>query len=161
MGPDPFEVVEAYVRLRLEEDPHLWPTALFDEVAALGYGQSYVTFARKIRSRGLRPVCAACSGTRGRAVAIIDHPPGEECQWDWLELRDTPWGSGVFVMVGVLSRSGKFANTSPPQHVTLVPPCCKLLSSKFTSRSLNLFLSSSSSRRPAMRPVRCGGGRQQ
>ena len=78
VGPDPFEVVEAYVRLRLAEDPHLWATALFEEAKGLGYEQSYVTFARKVRERGLRPVCAACSGTRGRAVAIIDHPPGEE-----------------------------------------------------------------------------------
>ena len=107
-GPDPFEVVEAYVRLRLGEDPHLWATALFDEAKKLGYGQSYVTFARKIRERGLRPSCAACGGTRGRAVAIIDHPAGEECQWDWLELRDTPWGSPVSVLVGVLSHSGRF-----------------------------------------------------
>ena len=107
-GPDPFEMVEAYVRLRLAEDPHLWATALFDEAKSLGYEQSYVTFARKIRNRGLRPACGACSGTRGRAVAIIDHPAGEECQWDWLELRDTPWGSPVFVLVGVLSYSGRF-----------------------------------------------------
>lgn len=108
VGPDPFEVVEAYVRQRLADDPHLWATALFEEATRLGYPQSYVTFARKIRSRGLRPVCAACSGTRGGAVAIIDHPAGEECQWDWLELRDTPWGSRVFVLVGVLSHSGRF-----------------------------------------------------
>ena len=106
--PDPFDVVEAYVRQRLAEDPHLWATALFDEAKRLGYGQSYVTFARKIRSRRLRPSCSACGGTRGRTVAIIDHPAGEECQWDWLELRDTPWGSKVFVLVGVLSHSGRF-----------------------------------------------------
>ena len=54
-GPDPFEMVEAYVRQRLAEDPHLWATALFDEAKSLDYDQSYVTFARKIRSRGLRP----------------------------------------------------------------------------------------------------------
>ena len=78
--PDPFDLVEAYVGQRLAEDPHLWATALFEEATKLGYAQSYVTFARKIRSRGLRPACAACSGTRGRAVAIIDHPAGEECQ---------------------------------------------------------------------------------
>ena len=77
-------------------------------LAALGYEQSYVTFVRKIRDRRLRPSCGACAGTRGRAVAIIDHPAGEECQWDWLELRDTPWGSTVFVLVGVLSHSGRF-----------------------------------------------------
>ena len=39
---------------------------------------------------------------------MIDHPAGEECQWDWLELGDTPWGSKVFVLVGVLSHSGRF-----------------------------------------------------
>ena len=105
---DPFDEFAPYVGQRLAEDPHLWATALFDEAKALGYGQSYVTFARKIRDRELRPSCAACSGTRGRAVAIIDHPAGEECQWDWVQLGDTPWGSTVFVLVGVLSHSGKF-----------------------------------------------------
>ena len=114
--PDPFDGVEAYVRQRLAEDPHLWVTALFDEAKALGYGQSYVTFARKIRNRQLRPSCGACSGTRGQAVAVIDHPAGEECQWDWLELRDPPWGSRVSVLVGVLSHSGRFrAWVSPSQ----------------------------------------------
>ena len=39
---------------------------------------------------------------------VIDHPAGEECQWDWVELRDTPWGSTAFVLVGVLSHSGRF-----------------------------------------------------
>ena len=107
-GPDPFEMIEPYVRQRLAEDPHLWATALFDEAKKLGYGQSYVTFARKIRDRELRPSCGACGRTRGQPVAIIDHPAGEECQWDWVQLGDTPWGSTVFVLVGVLSHSGKF-----------------------------------------------------
>ena len=106
--PDPFDVVEAYVRQRLAEDPHLWATALFEEATKLGYPQSYVTFARKVRSRQLRPSCAACGGTRGQPTVVIDHPAGEECQSDWLELRDTPWGSKVFVLVGVLSHSGRF-----------------------------------------------------
>ena len=35
-GPDPFDVVEAYVRQRLADDPHLWATVLFDEATALG-----------------------------------------------------------------------------------------------------------------------------
>ncbi len=106
--PDPFDEFEAYVRQRLADDPHLWGTALFDEARALGYGQSYVTFVRKIRERGLRPSCGACGGTRGRAVAILDHPVGEECQWDWVHLGDMPWGTRVFVLVGVLSHSGRF-----------------------------------------------------
>ncbi|MDE0437650.1 MAG: hypothetical protein OXJ36_04545 [bacterium] len=107
-APDVFDGFEPYVRQRLVDDPHVWATVLFDEVRGLGYGQSYETFNRKIRNRGLRPACAACAGTRGRVVAIIDHPPGEECQWDWLELGDTPWGSRVSVLVGVLSHSGRF-----------------------------------------------------
>ena len=63
---------------------------------------------RKARNRGLRPSCGACAGTKGRATAIIDHPPGEERQWDWLELRDTPWRSQPFVLVGALSYSGRY-----------------------------------------------------
>ena len=105
---DPFDQFEAYVRQRLSDDPHVWGSALFDEVVALGFAQSYPTLVRKIRDRGLRPWCGACAGTRGGARAIIDHPPGEECQWDWVELRDTPWGSRAYVLVGVLSYSGRF-----------------------------------------------------
>jgi len=71
---DPFDEFEPYVRQRLADDPHLRATVLFEEAKKLGYGQSYVTFARKIRSRQLRPSCAACGGTRGQAVEIIDHP---------------------------------------------------------------------------------------
>ena len=77
---DPFDEFEPYVRQRLADDPHLWGTALFDEARALGYAQSCVTFVRKIRIRELRPLCGACGGARGGAVAIIDHPVGEECQ---------------------------------------------------------------------------------
>ena len=105
---DPFDQFEPYVRQRLSDDPHVWASALFDEVVALGYSQSYVTLVRKIRDRRLRPSCGACAGTRGRARAIIDHPPGEECQWDWLEFPDTPWQSKALVLVGVLSHSGRF-----------------------------------------------------
>jgi hypothetical protein len=38
----------------------------------------------------------------------IDHPPGEEIQWDWLELEETPWGQKAYVLVGALSHSGRF-----------------------------------------------------
>ena len=78
---DPFDLFEPYVGQRLADDPHLWVTALFDEVTGLGFGQSYPTFVRKIRNRRLRPSCGACARTRGQPVAIIDHPPAEECQW--------------------------------------------------------------------------------
>jgi hypothetical protein len=29
---------------------------------------------------------------KGRVTIEIEHPPGEEIQWDWLELPDAPWG---------------------------------------------------------------------
>ena len=104
-GADPFEEVEDYVRQRLADDAHVRATVLFAEVVALGYGQSYPTFVRRIRHRGLRGECPACSPLR--AHVDIEHPAGEEIQWDWLELRDTPWGERAFVLVGVLPYSGR------------------------------------------------------
>ena len=102
---DPFDAVADYVRQRLVDDPHVRATVLFGEVVALGYGASYPTFVRRIRHGGLRPSCRACSPQR--AHTDIEHPPGEEIQWDWLELRDTPWDARAFVLVGVLSYSGR------------------------------------------------------
>ncbi len=104
-GVDGFDAVADYVRQRLVEDPHVRATVLFGEAQRLGYGASYPTFVRRIRHGGLRPQCQACSP--GRAHADIEHPPGEEIQWDWLELRETPWGEAAFVLVGVLSHSGR------------------------------------------------------
>jgi hypothetical protein len=51
-------------------------SALFDEVVALGYRSSYVSFARQVRLAGLRPHCEACSGVKGRETIEIDHPSG-------------------------------------------------------------------------------------
>ena len=45
---------------------------------------------RRIRHGGLRPECQACSPQR--AHTDIEHPSGEEIQWDWLELREDPVG---------------------------------------------------------------------
>ena len=45
-----------------------------------------------MRIRELRPHCEACTGVKGRATIDIDHPAGEEVQWDWDELPETPWG---------------------------------------------------------------------
>ncbi len=104
-GVDPFDAVADYVRQRLVEDPHVRATVLFAEAQRLGYSASYPTFVRRIRHGGLRPECQACSP--GRAHTDIEHPPGEEIQWDWLELRETPWGAAAFVLVGVLSHSGR------------------------------------------------------
>ncbi len=109
---DPFDRFVDYVRERLREDPHLWATTLFDELVALGFEQSYQTLTRQIRDRGLRPACEACRPAHRRPVAVIEHPPGEETQWDWVELPDPPaawgWGRSAFLFVGALSHSGKW-----------------------------------------------------
>lgn len=104
---DPFDRFEPYVRQRLADDPHVWATVLFDEVRQLGYERAYPTFTRQIRDRRLRPHCEPCSSSNGRAHVDIEHPPGAEVQWDWLELDDTPWGDKAYVLVGSLSHSSK------------------------------------------------------
>ncbi|CAI9418356.1 Mu transposase domain-containing protein [Nocardioides sp. T2.26MG-1] len=107
-----------YVRERLTEDPHLWAVTLFDEVVELGYDRSYPTFTRQLRARNLRPHCEPCSATKGRANAPIAHPPGEETQWDWVELPDPPehwgWGKNAHLLVGALAHSGRWRGTLAP-----------------------------------------------
>jgi hypothetical protein len=67
-----------YLRERLQEDPHVWATALYDEITALWFALSYQSFTRGLRSRSLRPHCEACAGVKGRATIEIEHPAGEE-----------------------------------------------------------------------------------
>ena len=111
-APDPFEKFEAYCAQRLRDDPHLWAATLFDELLELGYDRSYPTLTRQLRERGLRPACEPCRPTKDRAVAIIEHPPGQETQWDWVELPDPPehwgWGRTAHLLVGALSHSGSW-----------------------------------------------------
>jgi transposase len=122
-APDMFDRFEPYVRQRFEDDPHVWATTLFDELVALGFGRSYQTFTRKLRDRELRPHCEPCASSNGRAHADIEHPPGEEVQWDWLELPDTPWGDKAYVLVGALAHSGKFrgwfSNSDDQAHLVV------------------------------------------
>jgi transposase len=111
-APDVFEPFADYCRIRLADDPHLWASALFDEVVALGYPLAYPSFTRALRERALRPHCEPCAASRGRDVAVIEHPPGAETQWDWLELPNPPkpWGfpGHAHLLVGALSHSGKW-----------------------------------------------------
>ena len=37
---------------------------------------------------------------KGRDTIEIDHPPGEEIQWDWFERRNAPWGATAYVLLG-------------------------------------------------------------
>ena len=91
-APDPLEPFVEYLTARFVDDPHVWASALYDEVRRLGYPLSYPSFARQVRAAGLRPHCEACTGVKGRDTIEIDHPPGEEIQWDWFERRNAPWG---------------------------------------------------------------------
>lgn len=105
--PDPLAQFVDYIKARFGDDQHIWATSLFDEVTALGYERSYTSFARQLRVQRLRPHCEACAGVKGRDTVIIDHPPGEEIQWDWFERRKSPWGPTAYVLLGSLSYAGR------------------------------------------------------
>ncbi len=107
LDPDPLADYVDYLMARFSDDPHLWASALYDEVKRLGYPLSYPSFVRQVRTARLRPHCEACHGVKGRDTIEIDHPPGEEIQWDWFERRGAPWGGTAYVLLGTLPHSGK------------------------------------------------------
>jgi transposase len=108
-APSCLEPFRGYIAARFVEDPHLPAVTLLEELAAAGFDRSYPTLVRELRRLQLRPVCLVCQQRRGRAPTVeIDHPPGEEIQWDWLELTDTPWGRPAYLLVGALSHSGRW-----------------------------------------------------
>jgi tetratricopeptide (TPR) repeat protein len=84
---DPF--VE-YCRIRLADDPHLGASTSLDELRRLGFGGSYQSLTAAMRRLGFRPSCHACHAARGRDVAVIEHPPGAETQFDLVELPYPP-----------------------------------------------------------------------
>ena len=103
------EPFRGYIAARFDDDPHLLATVLHRELVAAGFDRSYPTLVRELRRLELRPVCVVCRHRRGEQVTVeIEHPPGEEIQWDWLELPDTPWGRPAYVLMGALSHSGRF-----------------------------------------------------
>lgn len=108
-APSCLEPFRDYIAARFVDDPHLPAVTLLDELAAAGFDRSYPTLVRELRRLELRPVCLVCQQRRGRAPTTeIDHPAGEEIQWDWLELSDTPWGEPAYLLVGALSHSGRW-----------------------------------------------------
>ncbi|HTM85409.1 MAG TPA: IS21 family transposase, partial [Mycobacterium sp.] len=124
-GPDPFEPFVDYITARLIEDPHLWARTLLDELEQLGFPLSYQSLTRNIRARKLRPDCQACRTATGRPNAVIPHAPGDETQWDWLELPNPPeswgWGKTAHLLVGSLAHSGKWrAKLSPAEDQPLL-----------------------------------------
>jgi transposase len=106
--PGALEPYKDYLAARFTDDAHIWASALYDEVVPLGYQSTYVSFARQLRLAGLRPHCEACAGVKGRETIEIDHPAGEEIQWDWFERRNAPWGGTAYVLLGALPHSGRF-----------------------------------------------------
>jgi len=106
-GESPLERFVPYLDARFADDPHVWASALYDEVRELGYTPSYPSFARQLRMAGLRPHCEACSGVRGRETIEIEHPAGAEVQWDWFERRKSPWKATAYVLLGTLAHSGR------------------------------------------------------
>jgi transposase len=110
-APSCLEPYRAYIEARFEDDPHLEATVLYRELVDAGFGRAYTTLVGELRRLELRPVCLVCAHRRGDQVTTeIDHPAGEEIQWDWLELaaEDVPWGEAAYVLVGALSHSGRF-----------------------------------------------------
>ncbi len=117
---DPFERFAEYARQRLADDPHLWATTLHDELIALGYEGSYPSLTRALRTRKLRPHCEPCHAVKDRDRAIIEHPAGEETQWDWVELPDPPpawgWGKEAHLLVGSLAHSSQWRAVLAPSE---------------------------------------------
>jgi hypothetical protein len=62
---DPLADFEVYIRARFVDDPHLWATSLFDEVA-LGYARSYPSLVRQVR--GAAPPSCFSGPSRTRAA---------------------------------------------------------------------------------------------
>jgi hypothetical protein len=106
-GESCLEPFRGYLAARFADDAHVDGTVLHREVAELGFERSYVTFVRELRQLGLRPRCEACRTGGHGVTTVIAHEPGEEIQWDWLELTQTPWSEPAHVLVGVLAFSGK------------------------------------------------------
>ena len=118
VGEDWFETFATYCSARLVEDPNLWASTLFEEVQTLGFEASYPTLTRELRRRGLRPACEPCTPAKGRPVAVIEHPAGEETQWDWVDLPNPPaswgWGKNAHLLVGALSHSSQWRGVLMP-----------------------------------------------
>jgi serine/threonine protein kinase len=109
--------------------PCPWPTVRFFAgytilrlLGSGGMGEVYLALHPRLPRRdalkilptnvNLRPVCEACRTATERPNAGIVHPPGDETQWDWLELPDPPefwgWGKTAHLLVGSRTHSGKW-----------------------------------------------------
>ncbi len=106
-APSVLEPYRDYLVARFADDPHVLGSVLFREVGELGFDRSYSTLTRELRALELRPRCECCRRGGVDVTIEIDHPAGEELQFDWLELPETPWGQPAYVLIGALSHSGR------------------------------------------------------
>jgi len=104
--PSVLEPYRPYLEARFADDPHVFATVLARELEGLGFRRSYPTLVRELRRLALRPACSCCRAGTQLTVAIA-HEPAAELQLDWLELHETPWARKAYVLVGVLSHSGR------------------------------------------------------
>ncbi len=111
-GVSPFDPFVDYCREAVGRGPDLWSGHVFDEVVELGSTSRIRRSPASCVLRSLRPHCERCHAAKGRPVAIIDHPAGEETQWDWVDLPDPPaawgWGANASLFVGALAHSGRW-----------------------------------------------------
>lgn len=95
LGESCLEPFRNYLAAHFGDDAHVDGTVLYRELAELEFDRSYVTFVRELRRLALRPRCEACRTGGHGVTTVIAHKPGEEIQWDWLELTQTPWGESA------------------------------------------------------------------
>ena len=107
-APDPLEPFKKYLAARFVDDPHVWASALYDEVEAARLSAELPELRPPgAAGRAAAPLRSLLAGSKGRDTIEIDHPPGEEIQWDWFERRNAPWGATAYVLLGTLPHSGK------------------------------------------------------
>ncbi len=116
--PDPLEPFTPYLAARFADDPHLWLTALFDEVGRLGYPRSYPSFVPAVRAADLRPHYGPCRWVSGRATIEIEHPPGEEIQWDCWRGSATVTPAGQEALVALVTHSRHVPATERERFAT-------------------------------------------
>ena len=78
------------LRDRFTEEPHLSMARLLDGLVPMYFEGSCQALTLQNRDQWLRPAFAASADVTDRPNAIIERPPGEEAQFDRVELPDAP-----------------------------------------------------------------------
>ncbi len=105
--PDPFDAIVAYVAQRLADDAHVWP-ALYMTRWLPWATRSVPELHPRLETQTPAPPLRSVRRRERPGHRRIPHPPGAECQWDWDELPDAPWGGDGHLLVGTLPYSGEF-----------------------------------------------------